>query len=165
MPTYPFSQGGPESLTEVFVPCQSIARNSVQVNTRNNVRAQKSDPCYPAGMEKEWQKRFEARVEQDGRSARAISLAAGLGPNFVQQMLKTGREPGIDKFLAVLGVMGTSSALYVLTGQDFTEQDAEFLRLVGGMDPEMKAEALRFFQMLQARQGTPEPQPSVPSKE
>ncbi len=165
MPTAQIPEGSPEFQREVSVPCPHITRNSVQVNTRNNVRAQKSDPCYPAGMEKEWQKRFEARIEQDGRSARAISLAAGLGPNFVQQMLKTGREPGIDKFLAVLGAMGTSSALYVLTGQDFTEQDAEFLRLVGGMDPEMKAEALRFFQMLQARQGTPEPQISVHSKE
>jgi len=56
-------------------------------------------------MQDEWFERLKAAIANDGRSLRDISLAAGLGPNYVQQMIKRDQPPKIatrDKLLEIL---------------------------------------------------------------
>ncbi|WP_128755489.1 hypothetical protein [Metarhizobium album] len=48
---------------------------------------------------------------------RAISSAAGGGPNFIQQMLNADKAPAVDKFLSVMNALGDQHLMYVLTGQ------------------------------------------------
>lgn len=108
-------------------------------------------------MSETWFDRLERAVKNDGRSLRAISLAAKCGPNFLQQMLRDRKEPGVDRLLSILNALGTASTLYVLTGQVFNDDDEEFLRLVLAIDPALRSEALSFFRALQAHEGTPRP--------
>lgn len=100
------------------------------------------------GMDSGWYERFLRAIEEDDRDMKAISRAAGLGPNYVQQMVKDGKRPGVDRFMAILNTLGSASALYVLTGINMSEEDEEFFRVVGSLDPELKAEAHRFFRKL-----------------
>lgn len=67
-------------------------------------------------MARDWRERLKERVEADERSMRAISVAAGHGPNFIQQLLKDGKEPGFQKLVDLLSVLGPDAAVYVTTG-------------------------------------------------
>jgi transcriptional regulator with XRE-family HTH domain len=52
-----------------------------------------------------WFGELRAAIDADGRALREISVAAGLGPNYVQQMLKKEQPPKLatlDKLLEVL---------------------------------------------------------------
>jgi phage repressor protein C with HTH and peptisase S24 domain len=54
----------------------------------------------------DWFGRLKEAIADDGRAAKTISLAAGLGQNFVQQMLAREQPPkqaSLDKLLDVLG--------------------------------------------------------------
>lgn len=90
-------------------------------------------------MSKTWRERLKAAVEADSRSARRISLEAGLGPNFLQQLFKDGKEPGFDKLSAVLGILGSSATLYVAAGIRLTPQAETFLRLALSLDDAQKS--------------------------
>lgn len=74
-----------------------------------------------------------------------ISKAADCGPNYVQQMLKNGKRPTLDRFIRILQVLGLGPAMYILTGHERTSEDEEFMLAVAGRDPKLKAEARRFF--------------------
>lgn len=67
-------------------------------------------------MEDEWRVRLNEVVKDDGRSLRALSLAAGFGENYVQQMLKDKKDPSFTKLAKVLSVLSPNAALYVLSG-------------------------------------------------
>ena len=86
---------------------------------------------------------------------RAISVAAGCGPNYVQQMLGAGKEPGTDHLARILDTLGQDAALYVLSGVEITPDDLEFVALIKALSPESRADALRFFRGLQAGAGNP----------
>jgi hypothetical protein len=113
--------------------------------------------CYKFRMNKDWYSRFVEMIEKDGRDMKAISQAAGCGPNYVQQMVRNGKRPTVDRFLAILNVLGSASAMYVLTGHERTPEDDEFIRVVASLDPELRAEAYRFFRALRAKSGGQEP--------
>lgn len=108
-------------------------------------------------MSKDWFTRFIEVIERDGRDMKAISLEAGCGQNYVQQMIKNGKRPGVDRLLAILNVLGSASAMYVLTGYEAAPEDQEFLRIVAGLDANLKDDALRLFRSLKARSDTPTP--------
>ena len=99
-------------------------------------------------MNDEWMNRLEAAVARDGRSKREISVAAGRGVNYLQQAMKDGKEMSASNLVSILDVLGSATALYVLTGLDLTREDEEFLRLVLGMDPKIRQAALNFLQDL-----------------
>lgn len=73
-------------------------------------------------MNEDWRTRLLKAIDEDGRSDRAISLAANLGPNFVSQMRGTKsaapKKPNIEyvqRLADVLGkdltsIIGTDSA-------------------------------------------------------
>lgn len=97
-----------------------------------------------------WLQRLNTALEQDGRSMRAISVAAGCGPNYIQQIVNAGKEPGVDKLARILNVLGQDASLFVLSGVRITSADLEFIELMQSLSPEARADALRFFRSLQA---------------
>lgn len=101
-------------------------------------------------MIESWFERLKEAINNDGRSLRAISMAAGLSPNYLTQALADGKEPGINKLMAILDSLGAASRSYVLIGQKTTPEDEEFLRLLLALSPEVRANALDFFRSLQA---------------
>ena len=111
-------------------------------------------------MENDWYDRLLRAIERDERSPRAISLAAGCGPNYLQQMMKDGKRPGVDRLLRILAALGSASSLYVLTGVEFTDEDEELFRAIANLDDDLKPEALSFFRKLQAREAKSDPLPS-----
>ena len=107
----------------------------------------------------DWQKRFWQAVDEDGRSARAISLAAGLGPNYLDQA-RARKSLKVAGLVAVLEEMGASTLLYVLTGVKMDERAVQFLTVAAELnDPALIQEALTFFERLLEVSKTRKPDP------
>lgn len=88
--------------------------------------------CYEIAamvMMEDWRERLLAAVDADPRSDRAISLKAGLGANFVNQLRNSATEPGIKKVLRLAAELNVSLAA-LFYGQDTTPEDEEFLSLL-----------------------------------
>lgn len=84
-------------------------------------------------MDDEWRERLREVIEADGRSLRAISKAAGVGDNYVQQMLKDEKDPTFPRLAKVLNALGTGATLYVISGLRLTPEVETFLRLALSM--------------------------------
>lgn len=104
-------------------------------------------------MKNGWFERLIEAIEADPRAPRAISLAARCGPNYVQQMMKDGKEPGADRLARLLEVLGGASALYVLSGVTASDADLEMLRILNRLPAKSKEQALRFFETLPSAEG------------
>jgi transcriptional regulator with XRE-family HTH domain len=100
-------------------------------------------------MDSEWLTRFKEALAADGRSPRALSLDAGLGPNYVSEMLHKGKEPGVDKLLRLCAEMKVS-ATYILTGSEVSPQSEEMLGLLADMRPEHLTTLLDLARQLKA---------------
>ena len=76
-------------------------------------------------MKDGWKERLLKAIDEDGRSDRAISLAAGLGPNFISQMRGTKaagpKKPNIEYVRKLVAELGKD--LSSIIGQ--TEDDAD----------------------------------------
>lgn len=79
-------------------------------------------------MDTAWRQRLIAAIEKDERTPRAISLAAGLGPNYLNQMIERGTSPSIPALVALCGVLSLSLT-YIFTGAEMTPGQEELLRL------------------------------------
>lgn len=90
------------------IACRSIHAIAFERNTL--LRAIRS------GMAEGWRERLKERIDQDERSMRALSRAIGHGPNFVQQLLKDGKDPGFQKLADLLSVLGPDATVYVTSG-------------------------------------------------
>ena len=97
-----------------------------------------------------WQKRLFEAIENDGRDMKAISLAAGCGQNYVQQMIRDGKRPRIDNFVRILKTLGRASSLYIILGTDLTQQDEELYNLVAGLSDDQQRAAIEFLRTLQS---------------
>lgn len=100
-------------------------------------------------MKSDWFNRLIEAIEADGRAKREISLAARCGENYVQQMIKDGKEPGADRLARLLDALGGPSALYILTGVRASDADLEMLRIINRLPVPAKEQAIRFFETLQ----------------
>ena len=125
-----------------------IARSSVRVNARSNVSARHAPACDYAGMENGWETRLREVIKADGRSMNELSEAAGLGRNYVQQMLTYEKRPGADKLAQLLDALGEAQALYVYTGLRVTADELAFLSLVSQMTPKVRDRAIAMFRAL-----------------
>ena len=97
--------------------------------------------------EASWRDRLLALIEADERSDRALSTAAGLGPNYIQQMRDRGTSPNItqtEKLCAALGV----SVIYVLTGLQMDREGEEFLSLAATRSPEERRHLLELLRLM-----------------
>lgn len=89
-----------------------------------------------------------------------ISKEAGHGVNFLQQLFKDGKEPGVEKFLSVLDVLGTASSIYVLTGRDFTKEDEAFIKVALDLDPGIRQTAADLLRALLAQESAAAREPA-----
>ena len=94
--------------------------------------------CKKSGMDKNWFTRLATAIEADTRSKRDISLAAKLGPNYVQQMLKNGKQPTVENLMSLLEVLGYAKMFFVLTGVEFDDEDEEFIRVAMSFPPGLR---------------------------
>lgn len=99
-------------------------------------------------MDDNWFPRLLQALKDDPRSMRKISMDAGLGPNFVQQMISDGKQPGVDKLAKLLDALGYTKMIYILTGISFTEADAAAVRLLLGLPPETRQKATDLFRTI-----------------
>lgn len=104
-------------------------------------------------MSETWFDRLEKAVQRDGRPLRVISVEAGLGVNYLQQLLKNRKEPGVERFLLILKALGTASALYILTGREFTKDDEAFLKVALDLSPDARQRAGDLFRSLLDQEG------------
>lgn len=113
-------------------------------------------------MDDTWRKRLREMVEADGRSYRAISLAAGFGTNYVQQMLKDKKEPSFPRLAKVLSVLGAGATLYVTSGLRLTVEVEMFLRIALSLDDDEKSRVRAAIEMLQSPASERESLPGLP---
>lgn len=116
-------------------------------------RAILSEMADILAMTEDWRHRLQSGIE--GRSWRAVSLAAGLGPGYVFSVLKEGKDPTIGNLAKVCEAAGLSLS-YVLFGVDLSRADEESLALFHAL-PERKKEA--FLLLLR------EQSPALPAQE
>lgn len=121
-----------------FAHADHNTRYRVQVNTRNNVRAEYAPACYRMGMKDDWHARLEQVIREDGRSLRKISEDAKCGPNFVQQLLKNRKDPRASQLNRLLDTLGPGADFYVVTGLRLSPDDLEFLQLVSALDQDSR---------------------------
>lgn len=61
----------------------------------------------------EWKKRLVLAIRQEvarGRTLKEISQTAGLGPNFVQQLINSDKVPSVDALIALCGSLKITAA-------------------------------------------------------
>lgn len=88
----------------------------------------------------DWRARLLKAIEGDGRSPRAISLAAKLGPNYLAQMIERGTAPSTQALVSLCDVLNVS-VTYIFTGANMTPDQEELLRLSAEL-PERQKELL-----------------------
>jgi hypothetical protein len=100
-----------------------------------------------ATMVEGWKERLLAAIDADERSDHALSLAAGLGPNFINQMRLYDKEPGVKQIIKLADVLGVSLT-YLFVGDDFTTQDEEFVQLLRNSTPEGREAVLTLLRSM-----------------
>lgn len=81
-----------------------------------------------------------------------ISLDAGLGENYVQQMLKERKKPKINTLVRLLRALGRADTLYIITGTQFSEEDRRLLEVASLLDDDGKRALIGAFAALAASQ-------------
>lgn len=98
-------------------------------------------------MMPDWKERLIAAVDADPRSDRAISLDAKLGPNFVNELRNTDKEPSLKRILKLAAELKLSTT-YLFLGNELTQEDEEFIKL---LRESSEAERDAFLAILRAR--------------
>jgi transcriptional regulator with XRE-family HTH domain len=99
-------------------------------------------------MTDDWKERLLAAIEADGRSYRAISMAAGLGPNFVNQFRREEKEPAAKHVIMLAKALNMSLSHLFLGNDEVTAEHEELFRLLQGSTPEGRALALQILSTL-----------------
>lgn len=99
-------------------------------------------------MTNSWNERLKIAIDEDGRSKRAISLAAGLGPNYIEQTFSRGTSPVQGKLAAILDQLGQEAAIFVYTGVRANAQTIEFLNHLANAPEPLRNSALDLLQRL-----------------
>lgn len=82
----------------------------------------------------DWRSRLLQAVDVDGRSDRAISVAAKLGVNFVNELRNSDKEAGVGKVMKLAETLGVSLG-YVFSGVELSAHDEGDLALFLALDP------------------------------
>lgn len=109
------------------------------------------------GMREGWADRLRTAISEDGRSMRAISLAAGVGPNYLEQTLNRGSAPTQNKLASIMDQLGPEASLYIYTGVRANAQTIEYLNLLAEAPEDLRASTLGLLREMarggQARDG------------
>lgn len=100
-------------------------------------------------MENQWRKRLTDAIERDGRTPRAISIAADLGPNFITQMVSRGTAPSTPALVSLCAALGVSLT-YIFTGAEMTPGEEELLTLAADLEDDSKDLLIDLARKLQA---------------
>jgi phage repressor protein C with HTH and peptisase S24 domain len=84
---------------------------------------------YPTMVEPLWKQRLRSYVDNDPRSMKAISLAAGQGETFVRDILERDRTPSIENLIALAETLGKS--ISELTAEDEPALSDKTVRIMG----------------------------------
>lgn len=90
-----------------------------------------------AGMDNSWQTRLQEAVVKDGRKPRKIALDAGLGPNYVEQVLKPDKDPRLAQLVKLCAELRVSP-IWVLFGINLTPESEEVVQLLAGLPEEAR---------------------------
>lgn len=74
----------------------------------------------------DWRTRLQQAIEKSGRSMRDISLKAKLNPGYISGIFNEGKDPTVEKLIAVCKEIKTSPT-YILYGIDVMPEDAEII--------------------------------------
>ena len=88
----------------------------------------------------DWRIRLAQKIEESGKSMRAISLACGRGEAYVHSIMKEKKNPRAEALAEICAEAGTSVS-YVLYGIDISAEE-EFLKLFSQASPEVRAAIL-----------------------
>lgn len=95
-----------------------------------------------------WLVRLIREIERSKRSMRSISLDAGLGENYIQQMIGVeGKDPGFDSVAKICSTLNTSIT-YLVTGAQMSHFEEEVLFLLANLDDKSKNSLLAFLRSL-----------------
>ena len=97
----------------------------------------------------DWRVRLAQKIEESGKSMRAISLACGKAPGYVHSIMKDKKDPRAEALAEICAEAGTSVS-YVLRGFDISAEGEEFLKLFSQASPDIRAAILT---LLRARTG------------
>jgi transcriptional regulator with XRE-family HTH domain len=85
-----------------------------------------------------WRDRLAAAIEERGETMRSVSLKAKLGANYVHGVLKDGKDPTVEKLLAICQALNVSPA-YVLIGETVPPEIEALLLLMQTSEARRKA--------------------------
>lgn len=97
----------------------------------------------------DWRNRLLTAVDDDGRSDRAISLAAGLGPNFVNELRNSEKEPGVNKVTRLARTLNLSLG-YVFSGMEISAVNEADLKVFLSLSPENRQAILTLARQIAA---------------
>lgn len=106
----------------------------------------------PLAMDDRWFDRLLEAIRRDGRDMKAISAAARLGENYVQQMVKEGKKPKLNTLVRLLQALGRADTLYIITGTEFTPADRQLLEVASQLDDDGKRALIAAFVALRGPQ-------------
>lgn len=99
----------------------------------------------------DWLKRLIAEIEREAernkRSYRSMSLAAGFGANYIQQLTSNPqRSPGFDEVVRLCEMLNVSIT-YIVTGADISHEDEKFIGSFRSLSEEQRS---RFLELLES---------------
>ncbi|MCO5092639.1 XRE family transcriptional regulator [Bosea sp. (in: a-proteobacteria)] len=106
----------------------------------------------------DWRQRLLNAAEKTGRSDRSISLAANLGPNALNEIRNTSKEPSVERTLKLIEEIGVSRS-YVFLGIEITPDVEEIVELLGRASPLARQGFAAFLRERQPPEAKTAPQP------
>lgn len=95
--------------------------------------------------DKTWRQRLAQAVKRDGRSRRAISLAAGVHETAVWELLNTDKDPQTDKVVAVAQELGVTVG-WLFDGIEISPESSRLLKAWGRMSKAEREALLRYIE-------------------
>ena len=95
----------------------------------------------------DWRVRLSQKIEESGKSMRAISLACGKAPGYVFSIMKEKKNPRAEALAEICAEVGTSVS-YVLYGIDISAEGEKFLKLFSQASPDMRAAILTLLRAI-----------------
>lgn len=97
--------------------------------------------------DREWRVRLLQAIADDGRSARKIGILAGVGGNYVRQMINEGKQPSFDIVVRLCEVLDIS-VTYIVSGAKMSRYEEEVLAILTRMDDQQRKALQAFLETL-----------------
>lgn len=88
----------------------------------------------PAMAKEDWRSRLKRGIEAKGKSQRAVSLSAGMGPGYVNSLIKEMKDPTIDHLIKICEA-AELSLYYVLLGVEMEPETEQIVLLLEKSSP------------------------------